>query len=849
MTQRIGDHENPDLPMAGVNSSLIQYSLNSENYLDQLVPLMKTALKSGTLEDFINELDDTTRIREEELQSLSFKSADDILASVESISKVQDRSADIQQHLQSVSQRLSSTGLELSEKKKILVSYKKLHSKINETTYILNSCLEVLDRTNKIVDLIKQENYYNALKKLEDLSNVHLPEIENFEFTKRIFNSIPSLRNLIQESSFSSLSNWLKNDIEKNWPHIGRALFENMIELNDDWKRQKADDPSLKTYRINSSIERCLRSEVFKSFDPLRNRSVKIDLTPVYNAIIVFQTLEESEKLRDDYNKEWNLKRERLLSQIPMDDINANGYGKQSVQSAFKNSKALTIFLQQLAGFLIMDKVVNSSTEYQLRTRQSTLDMYDSLVTKLVPILLNHVRSLTTEETLIDAKESLGIFIQILEDYDYEVSSLYKVLVTVFRSFVSIKTKEFEREYGRLTNEDNLMPVHVDSERFYRNVVAVCYYPFKYNEVPKTLPFSTIYPTTCVELRKLIKNIYVFLDKYYSDINSEVLVIIESALDDTLVNVILKDLKTKVNSTIREELSQSLINMEFFMNSVHEIEAQLNYSDESFLANVRTSSASTTGALIKLKSHKAFQEIRKETEDNLFALVDTKVNDLMDFAEWDWDTKQLNTNPTDFVQDIGQFLQMMFASTFSNLPHNIKSLLLIRTFDLLADHFMTFLKESPFYTAEAIANFDRDVTYIESIINSLNDAEEPEIAQNEEATSSVSLQSMFMGLRQLINLLREGDLDGFKEDSIRMRKFNTIKPDEAILFMKKLDTFQETHLNSLPSSPQPDSGSGTNHVKGHGNGHGSISTLQSVTGSGRFKLNYRAFSKNKEIQS
>lgn len=88
-----------------------------------------------------------------------------------------------------------------------------------------------------------------------------------------------------------------------------------------------------------------------------------------------------------------------------------------------------------------------------------------------------------------------------------------------------------------------------------------------------------------------------------------------------------------------------------------------------------------------------------------------------------------------------------------------------------------------------------DITYIESIINELNgqnqnqsvDEDEEKSIEEHSIPTSVSLQSTFIELRQLINLLKSGTLDEFKEQSIRMRKYDRIKPEDAISAIHKLE--------------------------------------------------------------
>lgn len=57
---------------------------------------------------------------------------------------------------------------------------------MDEAVEALKSCLFILELVAKINLLVEHRKYYNALKTLEELQQLHLRQIMNFELAKHI---------------------------------------------------------------------------------------------------------------------------------------------------------------------------------------------------------------------------------------------------------------------------------------------------------------------------------------------------------------------------------------------------------------------------------------------------------------------------------------------------------------------------------------------------------------------------------------------------------------------------------------------------------------------------------------
>ena len=102
------------------------------------------------------------------------------------------------------------------------------------------------------------------------------------------------------------------------------------------------------------------------------------------------------------------------------------------------------------------------------------------------------------------------------------------------------------------------------------------------------------------------------------------------------------------------------------------------------------------------------------TETKLIQLIDSKISDILETVDFEWDAKDIRQEPDITIIDLGQFLEMMFASTLINLPYSVQTLLIFREFDSLTRKVLDIcLTETPSHIAqESIHNFDIDIEYL-----------------------------------------------------------------------------------------------------------------------------------------
>ncbi|ODQ80846.1 hypothetical protein BABINDRAFT_161049 [Babjeviella inositovora NRRL Y-12698] len=749
-------------------------SLSSEDFLENLAPLVKDSLATNSLNSLLTKLEGIATQKDAELEQLTQDSTEDILAAIEGISLVKANSDTIKDQILEVSSNLERTGYELVARKKSLVQCKAVRARIQETTATLNACLYVLELTNKVLELIRERRYYNALRNLEDLSHVHLREVGDFAFAAKIAQSIPALQQMIQNDSLENVTKWMAR-VEKMLPAVGGVLFGHMRDVSAHWASACAASPALDNYMVNTPVERALRSVDLSLdlFDPAL--SLQLDLTVVYDAILVYQTVHQMDFFIDSFQTEWLKKKERVIRPLSLDT---------NSQVSFEYDE-LKAYIHKVAAFFAVDRAVTAHTHGKLRTEKDNNDLWGAFMLLCSPMLRAFIDDLDTMDEFHQTRDLLGGFCQVMENCGYNVvaSGLYGCLVHLFERYSHALIRIFAHTFAANIDEDDCMPMVIQDPGLYAQVVAVCWYEPPEAELtkrfPRALPFSNILPLSCQQIQTFVLDHTKFIANFYAHDGNVLWGILIDNIEHILSQVICEKYTAKLTSTTREEISQNLINLEFFLHSAKELAEYL--------------SVLKIGGILRdvhLSSIARFVQTKKIAEDSLFGSVDKRIEDFMGIVEYDWFTTVRSDQPNYIINDIGRFVEDMFIQTFSNLPGSVKTLLLFRTFDKLADHFLGFLQDAPEFTPVAIENFDLDVTLLENTINDLDAGTEPP-ASKKAQKSAVSLSSTFTELRQTINLLREGNLEGYKDSTVRMRKYDRIKQDDAVALLNKLQTEDE----------------------------------------------------------
>lgn len=803
------------------DADVFQTSLNSEDYLDSLAPIITDALKANALADFISKLNDIVKGKENELNEKLLDSAHDINTCIDTIDDVSSELKELSGNLLQVNDFLNRSVVELIQKKKVLIKSKATVRNINETTMVMNLCVLVLEITNKILEWIKQHKYFNALKLIDELTSIHLPKVKDFSFSVKIYNSIPHLTTMIKEESFDNLCKWLSTQVERKIENIGDLIYRNLADLQENWEKLQAEDESstLLSHRLNSAVEFSMRDPKM-NLNLLESRELNINMGPIYDCILVYQSLGELPSLAAAYHKEWMKKYQRIIYPITL-SLNANeklAFYQEPVVT-FPDVAALELYLQKIAAFFVVDKQLIMKTKFELRTAATSDDLWESFAIKLKPVLMHFLEKkkwgLEDLDLLADFKDTIGNFLQVMENNQFKITELYEILPIIFRDYFGpILIQHFRIEFNESIQSDHYMPLVVTDKHDYDNVMKICWYkkdasfaPKNVKSMPISFPFSEDYVHYCLGIRTLLQDVLDFTIRHYSyDLNglNQIIVdeIFEKVLGEEAGVGICNDIKAFItkNANNKEIVAQSYTNLEYYLFSLYEIgrliDRRLRTYNGIGIINIDANS------VFKLKAIELFTSVRKFSEISIFLMVDQKVKELLDMVEYDnWLPDVPNQDPNFFILDFSLFLENLFNSIFLSLPTQFRTLGLFRSYDFIAEYFLNVLYNAPRFNRIAIQNFDLDVNHLEQSMANLVTIE------SDQEGSSVALQETFIELRQSIDMLLLPDYEEFMNNpGFRQRRFERLKYDSAIKLISKMQS--ETAPGTPDTSAVFDNGAG-----------------------------------------
>lgn len=126
-----------------------------------------------------------------------------------------------------------------------------------------------------------------------------------------------------------------------------------------------------------------------------------------------------------------------------------------------------------------------------------------------------------------------------------------------------------------------------------------------------------------------------------------------------------KSLVERLSSQYLGQIVQILINLEHFEIACQELEQLL----------IRARSSASAGGPLNLVATEQFRENKKTAEKRIFELVNSKIDDLVDTAEYDWMAFNRPTAASSYMTTMTVYLSNIMNSTLLGLPREIKELI------------------------------------------------------------------------------------------------------------------------------------------------------------------------------
>ncbi|GAB7343649.1 hypothetical protein MBLNU457_1641t1 [Dothideomycetes sp. NU457] len=677
---------------------------------------MRDVSNSDRAVHLIQALNQVSADRDAEIERICNSNHQEFISSVNQLQRVREGTMSLTAEIMNLSQSIEASTEKLAEQKKALVDSRGIRQNIDETSQALKDCLEVLRLSNQVHELLGKGNHYAALRAVEELRNVHLREVTRYKIAEMIERSVPATQSMIAEAVMTDLNTWLYR-IRETSQFLGEVAFYHTELRRTRQKERGEKNDALKDFKLNSAVESA--ADESEEFDVLNNEEVQVDFSPLFEAMYIHDALGQTEKFKQEYSATRRRQKELLLpTAINLSDDEGN---------------ELSTLLESITGFAIVEKATLLRTE-GLRTLADVDELWDSMCQSAITLITKALPAVDNDEKLLKIKGVIALFIQTMEAWGYSVVSMDKMILKLFEEYSRLLKAKCSEDFAELVSADDYMPMPINNPDDYEKVMNVSWYTPEDEQEPSfpcVLPFSQMYPLCCINIRNFLNQIYLFSDDYFqnSSIIDETL---KNSLDDMLCNKVCKSLVDRLSSQYPGQIVQILTNLDHFETACREL--------QDILVEARSSS-SAAGPIV-LHATEDFENAKKRAEKRIFELVNSKIDDLVETAEYAWLSTYVPDSASLYMQEVTRYLSNIMTSVLLGLPPKIKELIY---FDALS-HISTAVLSLPLeqtvqrISPQAVTAYRLDVEHLVDFVGGLGDKK---LLENlEELKQTVELMSI-----------------------------------------------------------------------------------------------------------
>jgi hypothetical protein len=237
-------------------------------------------------------------------------------------------------------------------------------------------------------------------------------------------------------------------------------------------------------------------------------------------------------------------------------------------------------------------------------------------------------------------------------------------------------------------------------------------------------------------------------------------------LDELLSEKVCKSLVERLSVQYLGQIVQILINLEHFEIACRELEQLL----------IAARSSTSAGGPIVLDATEEFRSNKKTAEKRIFELVNSKIDDLVETAEYDWMAPTLQTEPSGYMQTLTRYLSTIMNSTLLGLPREIKELIYFDALAHAAAMILALPLAAPKINPHGVAALAKDVFFLSDFVDTL---ENPFL-----------LKDTLEELQQTVQLMQTDNPDEFYDIGVRNRKFGRVDAMNGPLILEKYVIFR-----------------------------------------------------------
>lgn len=502
---------------------------------------------------------------------------------------------------------------------------------INAAIEVLSTCMYTLGLCAKVKEYVENKKFYPAIKILDQLQQVHLRNVSQFEFGRYLEKRIPLIKDSIKKRVMADVNEWLLQ-IRNKGGRIGKFAMEQTqaeIRQRDELLKLRQMDAKDYTNAIISQRNKTKANlgstpaspSTFMSADAnditeqsvFENPSVQVTFAPLYQCSYIFESLGEKEEFRKYYRENRKLQ-SRLVLQL--------SEGKSFMQD-------YEAFLQEIVGFFIIEATV-LQTSNELISAYDVSVLWDAAVNKVKSILQVEVAYCADIALLPKLKDFLLVLARTLRKYGFDLAAITDFVRAPLRDrFILVALSQMAAQFERLfLTPDSYEPMTLHNERDYDGFVVRNGLHTLFDRDLRAFPFSVAVPRACDLVRLFIRDLVDFAQ----NLTEMDPVIVKGT--DQLLKLVTSILLAKAQQLQYEQVNQLQVS-QAYLNAFFLEKAVPACGD----ATLKSKGISPTGSL-RLNYGDNFNECKEKLQELLFFVNAKRIDN-----EFDKFTGTLNSRP------------------------------------------------------------------------------------------------------------------------------------------------------------------------------------------------------------
>lgn len=736
---------------------------------EDIGPFVRKAFASGKPETLLLHLRHFSRSKESEIEEVCKAHYQDFILAVDDLRSLLSDVESLKSALSMSNSSLQSVAQPLLASLDSFVEATIVSQNVNLALTSVRTCLNLIEICSRANLHLSSGNFYMALKCVDLIETELLDKAPSSTIKRMLERMIPEIRLHIERKINKEFGDWLVDIrfVSRNLGQvaIGQASAARQRDEELRIKQRQAEEQSRLSLRdCVYALEEEEDEDLVSGFADEGvdgnsqgnggTNSLGFDLTPLYRAYHIHQTLGVEHKFKQYY---FENRRLQLTSDFQV-----------SSMTPFLESHQT--FFSQIAGFFIVeDRVLR--TGGGLITKFEVENLWETAVSKMCSVLEDQFSRMQTANHLLLIKDYVSLLGVTLRRYGYSVDALLEVLSKHRDKYHELLLSDCSKQIIEALAADKFVPMEMKKEYEYSmNVLA---FQLQTSDIipafPYFAPFSSTVPDCCRIVRSFIEDSVSFMSygghlDFYDVIKKYLDRLLGEVLDGALLNLI----STSVHGV--SQAMQVAANMTAFERA-----CDFCFRHAAQLSGLPLRMVERTKRKFPLTNS------RNAAEEMLAGLLKSKIDGFMMLLEnIDWMADEPSEKGNEYVKELLLYLETVVSTAQQILPADILKRVLRGVLSHISEKIVGALVDDSVkrFNVNALIGLEVDVRLLESFCDNLS----PLVADADGGQLKISLAEA----RQLVNLLLSNNPETFLNPVIRERSYNKLDYRKVVTVSEKL---------------------------------------------------------------